>query len=110
MVVDSSVLIAILLQEPERRTFTERIHSAPYRFVSVASVLEIVIVYTKRMPSANPADVSEVLDLLLINPVPVTLDQSREAVRAFLRFGKGRHPAKLNFRGLLQLRFGENTG
>ena len=97
MVIDTSVLVAILFQEGERQELVLQIRSHPNRYVSAASVLETVIVYTKRKPWANPADVNELLDLLLLSTVPVTLEQLKVATEAFLRFGKGRHPAKLNF-------------
>jgi ribonuclease VapC len=97
MVIDTSALAAILGDEPERRAFIEAIEGADARLISAASFVEISIVLEAR----HGTEGVRALDLFLerggIGVTPVDEEQAREARRAFSRFGKGRHPAGLNF-------------
>lgn len=97
MVIDTSAVLAILQDEAERRSFNEAIESADSRAMSVASLVEASIVVESRYGSAG----SGYLDLFIqragIDLVPVDLEQGKVARRAFALFGKGRHPAGLNF-------------
>lgn len=97
MVIDSSVLLAILQDEPERRALVEVIESADRRCLSVVNLVEASIVLeTRRGPAAG-----RLLDTLVeragIEVVGVDLEQGALARRAFARYGKGRHAAGLNF-------------
>lgn len=97
MVIDSSALLAILQDEPERRTLIEVIESADRRCLSVVNLVEASIVLeTRRGP-----DAARLLDALVeragIEVVGVDLEQGALARRAFARYGKGRHSAGLNF-------------
>jgi ribonuclease VapC len=97
MVLDSSAVLAVLFDEPERRAFTLSIERDPRRLMSTASVLEsALIAETRRGESAGRE-----LDLLLhradVRLVPVDADHVALARSAWRRFGKGRHPAALNF-------------
>lgn len=97
MVIDTSALVAIVLGEPEATLFDERIRSAPVRYVSVVSWLEFASVLTTRMK----LDARPVLDRLEVDYgltlVPVDVEQMRIACEAMVRFGKGRHAARLNY-------------
>ncbi len=96
MILDTSALMAIVLGEEEARPFLVAIRRAQSRAVSAATWLEAAIVSERR--SAEAAAAMDVA-LMRIGPeiVPVTADQARLARDAFRRFGRGRHPAKLNF-------------
>ena len=97
MVVDTSALVAIELREPERRAFGRAILAADRRLTSSASALEFVAVYAGRGRSNNPlAVVDRLIRNLGIEIVPVDDAQWRAAATALLRYGKGRHPARLN--------------
>jgi ribonuclease VapC len=97
MVLDSSAVLAILFDEPERRAFTSAIERDPRRMISAANLLESALIVESRR--GEPA--GRELDLLLhradIQVVPVDVDQVELARSAWRRFGKGRHPAGLNF-------------
>lgn len=97
MVLDSSAVLAILFDEPERRAFTVSIERDPRRLMSAANVLESALILESRR--GEPA--GRELDLLVhradIAVVPVDADQVELARSAWRRFGKGRHPAALNF-------------
>jgi ribonuclease VapC len=97
MVIDTSALVAILLDEPERRGFTEKIEADPRRLMSAASLVETALVIETRLGEAGGRE----LDLLLfraeIEVIPVDRDQAEIARRAFRHYGRGRHQASLNF-------------
>jgi ribonuclease VapC len=97
MVIDTSALLAILQDEPERRAFNEALESADSRRLSAASFVEVSIVIEARHGAAGQRDLDLFLERAAIEVVPVDVEQAREARRAFSRFGKGRHAAALNF-------------
>ena len=97
MVIDTSALVAILREEPGFELFVKVIASTPERFVSTITLLEASMVLESRM---GPRAVAE-LDLLVLRSTLeiISFDERHlEAAKlAFRRFGKGRHPAGLNF-------------
>jgi ribonuclease VapC len=97
MVIDTSAILAILQNEPERRAFNEAIEAADSRAMSVASFVETSIVIEVRYGAEGLRDLDLFLDRAGIELVPVDAEQAREARLAFSRFGKGRHAAGLNF-------------
>lgn len=97
MVIDTSALLAILQDEPERRRFDECIEADKTRLISAATLLEAsVVIETRR---GEPA--GRELDLFLhrskFEIVPVDADQAEIARAAFRAYGKGRYPAGLNY-------------
>jgi len=97
MVIDSSALLAILNDEPERRTFNEAIESAESRAMSAATLVEVSIVVESRFGAEGLRDLDLFIERAGIEVVPVDREQAYVARRAFSRFGKGRHPAGLNY-------------
>ena len=97
MVVDTSALLAILQNEPERRALNEALEAADARRISAATFVEVSIVIEARHGAAGQRDLDLFLERAAIEIVEVDVGQAREARRAFARFGKGRHPAGLNF-------------
>lgn len=97
MVVDTSALLAILQNEPERRSFNEAMEGADVRRISAATFVEVSIVMEARHGAAGQRDLDLLLERAEIEIVGVDIEQAREARRAFARFGKSRHPAGLNF-------------
>lgn len=97
MVVDTSGLLAILLDEPDRRSFNEAIEAADSRSMSVATLLEVSIVIESRFGADGLRDLDTFIERAAIELVAVDLEQANVARRAFSRFGKGRHPAGLNY-------------
>jgi ribonuclease VapC len=97
MVIDSSALVAIFLNEPERARFLELISGADKKLLSAASLVETGIVLETR---AGPAIARE-FDLFLheadIEIASVDEVQADRARMAHRKFGKGNHPAGLNF-------------
>ena len=97
MVIDTSALLAILDDEPERRAFNEAIEGAEARLMSVATFVEASIVVEVRKGAEGLRDLDLFIDRGRIELVAVDAEQARVARQAFSRFGKGRHPAGLNF-------------
>jgi ribonuclease VapC len=97
MIIDSSALIAILLNEIERGRFLDLILAADRRLVSAGTALEAAIVLDYR---ASPVATHE-FDLFLhqagIEVVAFDADQADRARIGYRKYGKGRHPAGLNF-------------
>jgi len=97
MVIDTSSLLAILQDEPERRRLTEAVEAAESRLLSVASFVETSIVIESRFGAEGLHYLDLIIDRAGIELAPVDVEQARVARAAFSRFGKGRHPAGLNF-------------
>ena len=97
MILDTSALFAILGDEPERRSFNEAIEAAENRRMSVATYVETSIVLEARHGAEGSRELDLFLERAAIELVPVDIEQARLARRAWNRFGKGRHPAALNF-------------
>lgn len=97
MVLDTSALIAIILAEPEMASFSAIVADAKTVRISAASYVEASIVLAMRGQGLNPRGVEEFVRLFGIQIEPVTAEQARLASSAFLTFGKGLHPARLNY-------------
>jgi ribonuclease VapC len=97
IVVDTSALIAILLDEPERRTLIDVIVDYGDPCVSAATYLEASLVMEAYSGIHGGRDIDDLIEDVGIRIIPVDQAQARIAREAFRRFGKGRHRAKLNF-------------
>ena len=97
MVIDTSALAAIFFAEPERQKFLAAITAAGSRLISAASVLETGIVLEARQGEAAGREFDLFVVRANLQVVPVDADQSDLARSAWRRYGKGRHPAALNF-------------
>ncbi len=97
MVIDTSALLAILEDEPERRRFNEVIEAADARVLSVANFVETSIVLEARRGPEALRDLDLFIDRAGIELAVVDLEQGQLARLAFGRFGKGRHRAGLNY-------------
>jgi ribonuclease VapC len=97
MVVDTSALIAILTDETERAAFNRLIEAATVRLISTATVLEAAMVIESRKGESGGRELDLLLHRARFEMVPVDEDQLDIARAAFRAYGKGRHPAGLNF-------------
>jgi ribonuclease VapC len=97
MVIDSSALIAILQREPEARAFLAAIQRSQLRFMSAMTKLEIYLVAVGLRGPGGANDVDDLLRDLRIQVVPFDDDHAKIARDAFIRYGRGRNPAALNF-------------
>ena len=98
MVIDSSALIALLLDEAETDGFVAAIAAASNRLVSAPTYVETAIVIVARLGLAAKEQLDRLLSELAIEVVPLTRDQAAVAVLAYRQYGKGGgHGAGLNF-------------
>ena len=97
MVIDTSALLAIFLAEPERKAFLDSIFQAETRMISAASVLETGIVLEARRGESAGREFDLFLVRTNLQIVSVDSEQVEIARSAWRKFGKGRHPAGLNF-------------
>lgn len=97
MVLDSSVLIAIIMAEPGSEDLLSKVRNTTPVCIAAPSLVETAMVLSRRL-AGNPLPLLlELLRELEVEVVPFTAEHTRAAVRAFVTFGKGRHPAALNF-------------
>src|SRR5271155_4680153 len=97
MVIDTSALVAIFLAEPERKPFLDLMLAAGTRLISAANSLETGIVLEARRGEAAGREFDLFLIRAQIDVVPVDLEQIEIARAAWRKYGKGHHPAALNF-------------
>lgn len=97
MVIDTSALVALLFDESDAEQFELAIEADPRRLMSAASILETSIVVESRFGEAGGREFDLLLYKAQIEIVAVTPEQIDIARHAYRTYGKGRHPAGLNF-------------
>ena len=97
MIIDTSAVLAVLFREPDARRFEDAIANAWPRRMSVATLLEAALVVESRGGTAAGHELDFLLDRAEVELVPVTREHAYAARHAWRRFGKGNHPAALNF-------------
>jgi ribonuclease VapC len=97
MVIDTSALIALLLNEADATQIAAAIESASVRLLSAANYLETSIVIESRKGEVGGRELDLLLYRASIEVTPVDQDQAEIARQAWRRYGKGRHPAGLNY-------------
>jgi ribonuclease VapC len=97
VVIDSSAILAILLAEAGRERLLQQIDEAENKRISAASVLETGIVLESRSGEGAGLDFDLFLRRAQIEIVPVDAEQVEIARIGWRKYGKGRHPAALNF-------------
>ena len=110
MVIDTSAIIAILNNVPERRLFHEAIEHADTCLMSTASFVEASLVIESSRGYDGLRDFDLLLARAVIELAPVDAEQARLAREAFRRYGKGRHPAALNFGDCFSYALSKATG
>jgi ribonuclease VapC len=97
MVLDTSALLALLLDEPEAEEFRAAVEDDTTRLVSAATLLETALVIEIRKGEPGGRELDSLIQKAEVVVVPVDAEHVSEARRAYRRFGKGRHAAGLNF-------------
>jgi ribonuclease VapC len=96
MILDTSALIAILEREPEAEQIVRAIVASPDPKMSAATLVETGIVILARRGDDGSRDLDLLLAKLKIEIAPFTDRQAEIARKAFRRYGRGRHGARLN--------------
>jgi ribonuclease VapC len=97
MVIDSSAIVAILLLESEASNYAALIDDAHFKRMAAPNLLEVSMVMTSRIGPESLPKVERFLASADIEIVSFTPEHAAVARDAFLRYGKGRHRAGLNF-------------
>ncbi len=97
MVLDSSVLVSILLNEPEAARYVSAIENADKLFISAVNLFEIAMVIEGRKGKRGEQQFYQLMTKLAPDIIPFDASQAQLAYLAWQRYGKGNHPAKLNF-------------
>lgn len=97
MIVDTSVVIAILLEEHGYEAFADSLHRATVRRMAAPNLFEASMVMIGRKRERGAAILDKLIEATRMEIVPFTADHAAVAREAFMRYGKGRHPAGLNF-------------
>ena len=97
MILDSSALLAILLAETGSERLIRAVADAPLVAIGAPTLVETAIVLTSRLARDARPLLNDFLREAAIEIIPFTPDHYDIAVDTFQRYGKGRHPAALNF-------------
>jgi len=97
VIVDSSVVIAILRDEPEADAFSAALGRDPVRRISIVSWVESAIVTDGNQDAVLSRRFDDLVRNVALRVETVTPKQAEIARQAYRDFGKGRHKAGLNF-------------
>jgi ribonuclease VapC len=96
VILDTSAILAIVFREPERDEFLRKIGAAPVVGIGAPTLAETAIVLAARLGDAGPRQLARILERAGIVVISFESPHWKLAAEAWLRFGKGRHPAGLN--------------
>jgi ribonuclease VapC len=110
VIVDSSALMAVIFNEPEESRFAAALVDAPVLRMSVANWVEAAIVVDSRKDPRAKARFEDLRKMLQIELVPVTVDMAYRSRVAYADYGKGSHPARLNYGDCFAYALAKETG
>jgi len=110
MVIDTSAIVAILFDEPERREFDRLIAADGVRLLSAVTRVEAAFVIEGRTKEVGRARLERFLALAGLEIVPATAEQAELVVETFRRYGRGRHRAALNIGDCFAYALAMSTG
>ncbi len=96
MIVDTSALVAVVVREPGFETILDKLAVTGVVGIGTPTIVELGIVLSARLGTDSRHLVLSLLDQLEIAEVSFGERHWREALRAYLNFGRGRHGAGLN--------------
>ena len=110
MIIDTSAVLAILLGEADANRYEQAIATASPRRMSVVALLEAAMVLESRGGATAGHELDVLLERASVELVAVTPEQASTARHAWRRFGKGNHPAGLNFGDCFAYALADVTG
>ena len=110
MILDTSALLAVLFDEVDADHYEHAINDAVICRISVANYLEAILVIESRLGEEGGRELDNYLEAAEIGLESVTPEQVQTARLAWRRFGKGNHPAGLNFGDCFAYALAEVTG
>ncbi|MBW4603329.1 MAG: type II toxin-antitoxin system VapC family toxin [Calothrix sp. FI2-JRJ7] len=109
MVIDPSAIMAIIYAEPEELIFIQLINESEDCLLSAPGYVEASIVVGTKHGEQGVENLDLLIEALSIIIVPFSAEQAQLASKAFLKYGKGRHPAKLNMGDCFSYALAEST-
>jgi ribonuclease VapC len=110
LVVDTSAAVAVILSEPGGEELAAHLEAAVARLMPAVIHVELGIVIEARLWPAGQDVVDRFLRDAKVDIVPVDEDLAARALSGWRRYGKGRHPAGLNFGDCFTYALAERTG
>ncbi|MGH6897420.1 MAG: type II toxin-antitoxin system VapC family toxin [Geminicoccaceae bacterium] len=110
MIVDTSALLAVFFEEPEAEDFARTVARAEVSRISAANLLEAGIVADSQTDPRTGRQLDALVANFHLRIEPVTEEQVRIARQACVDFGRGKHPAKLNFGDCFAYALAKATG
>ena len=110
MIVDTSAIIAILFGDDDAKSYADAISGAEICRASAATFVEASIVVEMQTKSAGSRQLDAFFRRAGIVIEPVTEEQAHLARQAFTDYGKGRHPASLNYGDCFSYALAKATG
>lgn len=110
MVLETSAIVAIVLRETGYERLTSKMDGANHVIVGTPTLFEAEMVLVGRLGDRGREAIRSLLERTGAVPVPFTVEHYRAATEAWLRYGKGRHPAGLNFGDCLSYAVAELSG
>lgn len=97
MILDSSAVVAIMTREPDDEILRHKMFGADFVAIAAPTLVETAIVLSARTGQDARGILARFIEENQIIVLPFTEDHYGVAVTAWLKFGKGRHAAGLNF-------------
>jgi ribonuclease VapC len=97
MILDSSAIVALFLQEPGHEQLRHKVGAATFVGVGAATLVETALVLSARLDRDMRGSLARFIEETGTIVIPFTEGHYGTAVSAWLKYGKGRHPAALNF-------------
>lgn len=110
MIIDTSAVLAILFREPGFEVFESAVADASSCSISAAGFVEVSIVVESRGGDQGMRHCDSLFQRAGISVEPVTEEQAHLARQGFSDYGKGRHPAGLNFGDCFSYALAKATG
>ena len=110
LVVDTSAAVAVILAEPGSEELAGHLEDALVRLMPAATRVELGMVIEARLWPAGQDVVERFLRDAKVDIVPVDADLADRAMSGWRRYGKGRHPAGLNFGDCFTYALADRTG
>jgi ribonuclease VapC len=97
VIVDSSALLAVILNEEDEPKYSAALIDAPVLRISAANWVEAAIVVDSYKSPAAAVRFDDLFDVLRLKVESVTIEDAHRARAAYGDYGRGHHPARLNY-------------
>jgi ribonuclease VapC len=97
VILDSSAVVAVLKREPPQVEVAEKLANASVVAIGTPTLFETDMVAIGALGGRGRAAIAQFLEGFEVEVIPFGVDHWQVAAEAFMRFGKGRHPAALNY-------------